>query len=104
MKMSAIDIAVPIVVDTREPSHSARIVLFTVIVNRCSEYNADDHPLMKRMHKPDDEKRMVVILAPDQYDDWLHCPAEEDGLRRGQQRRPTYGLPSLQSPRSGQIG
>jgi putative SOS response-associated peptidase YedK len=39
--------------------------------------NADDHPLMKRFHKPGDEKRMVVILPPDQYDDWLHCPVEE---------------------------
>jgi putative SOS response-associated peptidase YedK len=39
--------------------------------------NADDHPLMKRMHKPDDEKRMVVILEPGQYDDWLQCPAED---------------------------
>jgi putative SOS response-associated peptidase YedK len=39
--------------------------------------NADDHPLMRRMHKPDDEKRMVIILDPDQYDDWLHCPIED---------------------------
>jgi putative SOS response-associated peptidase YedK len=39
--------------------------------------NADDHPLMKRMHKLDDEKRMVVILDPHQYDDWLHCPPED---------------------------
>lgn len=39
--------------------------------------NADDHPLMKRFHKPNDEKRMVVILAHDQYDDWLNCPARE---------------------------
>ena len=39
--------------------------------------NADDHPLMQRMHKPTDEKRMVVILPPDQYDAWLHCaPAD----------------------------
>jgi putative SOS response-associated peptidase YedK len=39
--------------------------------------NADDHPLMRRFHKPDDEKRMLVILRPDQYDEWLHCPVEE---------------------------
>jgi putative SOS response-associated peptidase YedK len=39
--------------------------------------NADGHPLMQRFHKPDDEKRMVIILRPDQYDDWLHCPVEE---------------------------
>jgi putative SOS response-associated peptidase YedK len=39
--------------------------------------NADDHPLMRRFHKPNDEKRMLVILRPDQYDEWLHCPDEE---------------------------
>jgi putative SOS response-associated peptidase YedK len=39
--------------------------------------NADGHPLMQRFHKPDDEKRMLVILRPDQYDDWLHCPVED---------------------------
>ena len=39
--------------------------------------NADGHPLMQRFHKPDDEKRMLVILDPGQIDDWLHCPVEE---------------------------
>ncbi|HYC41744.1 MAG TPA: SOS response-associated peptidase family protein [Noviherbaspirillum sp.] len=39
--------------------------------------NADGHPLMQRFHKPDDEKRMLVILDPQQVDDWLHCPVEE---------------------------
>lgn len=33
--------------------------------------NADTHPLMRLLHKPTDEKRMVVILPDDQYDDWL---------------------------------
>ena len=39
--------------------------------------NADDHPLMQRMHKPTDEKRMVILLRPDQYDGWLNCPATD---------------------------
>jgi putative SOS response-associated peptidase YedK len=39
--------------------------------------NADGHPLMQRFHWPTDEKRMLVILRPDQYDEWLHCPVEE---------------------------
>ncbi|RJG03868.1 SOS response-associated peptidase [Noviherbaspirillum sedimenti] len=39
--------------------------------------NADHHPLMRRFHKPGDEKRMVVILEPDQYADWLQADAEE---------------------------
>lgn len=39
--------------------------------------NADDHPLMRRFHKPDDEKRMVVILDEAEYDRWLDCPANQ---------------------------
>ncbi|MDD2714051.1 MAG: SOS response-associated peptidase [Simplicispira sp.] len=37
--------------------------------------NADQHPLMNLFHKPTDEKRMVVILPPAQFDDWLAAPA-----------------------------
>ena len=33
--------------------------------------NADAHPLMQQFHKPGDEKRMVVILAPQHYQAWL---------------------------------
>ena len=39
--------------------------------------NADHHPLLKRFHKPEDEKRMVVILHPSDYAEWLACPVEE---------------------------
>jgi putative SOS response-associated peptidase YedK len=35
--------------------------------------NADDHPLMKRFHKPGDEKRSVVIVPSADYEDWLGC-------------------------------
>lgn len=35
--------------------------------------NADEHPLMSRMHKPDDEKRSLVVIAPEELDDWLGC-------------------------------
>lgn len=38
--------------------------------------NADQHPLMKRFHKPTDEKRMVVILPPGRFQDWLEAPVE----------------------------
>ncbi|MCX7219527.1 MAG: SOS response-associated peptidase family protein [Burkholderiales bacterium] len=33
--------------------------------------NADGHAVMTRFHKPGDEKRMIVILKPDQYQTWL---------------------------------
>lgn len=35
--------------------------------------NADGHALMQRFHRPGDEKRMVVILHPDEYAAWLSC-------------------------------
>jgi putative SOS response-associated peptidase YedK len=50
--------------------------------------NADDHAVFKLLHKPQDEKRMVVILNPDSFETWLkgsereawelvrQCPAE----------------------------
>lgn len=39
--------------------------------------NADTHPLMRQFHKPDDEKRMVVILDESAYDAWLQAsPAD----------------------------
>ena len=39
--------------------------------------NADAHPVMRRMHKPEDEKRMVAILRPEDYAEWLSCPVSE---------------------------
>jgi putative SOS response-associated peptidase YedK len=48
------------------------LVSFTMLT-----INADEHPLMQRFHKPGDEKRMVVILDPDQYADWLQADPEE---------------------------
>ena len=39
--------------------------------------NADAHPLMRQFHKPDDEKRMVVILPQARYSDWLQAGAQE---------------------------
>ena len=35
--------------------------------------NADDHPLMNKMHRAGDEKRSLVIVPPDDYDAWLTC-------------------------------
>lgn len=35
--------------------------------------NADDHSLMRRMHKPGDEKRSLVIVPASEYELWLTC-------------------------------
>jgi len=40
--------------------------------------NADEHPLMRRFHKPGDEKRSVVIVRPDAYADWLSCKSTDE--------------------------
>jgi putative SOS response-associated peptidase YedK len=40
--------------------------------------NAEGHPLMQRFHKPGAEKRSVVILRPEQYDDWLSCRTTDE--------------------------
>jgi putative SOS response-associated peptidase YedK len=39
--------------------------------------NADTHPLWSRLQKPGDEKRMPVILAREEYGEWLRCPVED---------------------------
>lgn len=39
--------------------------------------NADTHPLMNKLHKPTDEKRMVVILPEERYADWLHATPDQ---------------------------
>lgn len=39
--------------------------------------NADTHAFMCQFHKPEDEKRMVVILHEKDYDAWLDAPAKD---------------------------
>ena len=36
--------------------------------------NADAHPIFNRLHRPGEEKRMVVILDETDYDAWLEAP------------------------------
>lgn len=38
--------------------------------------NADEHVLFSTFHKPEDEKRMLVILDESEYENWLNCPIE----------------------------
>ena len=46
--------------------------------------NADDHPLMRRMHKPDpaygpdeQDKRSVVVISPQEQERWLRTTPED---------------------------
>lgn len=38
--------------------------------------NADTHPVMRNYHRPDDEKRRIVILREDDFGAWLEAPSE----------------------------
>lgn len=50
-----------------EPCYeSGRVVSFTMLT-----INANDHPVMRRFHKPEDEKRTPVVLSADNYLSWL---------------------------------
>lgn len=39
--------------------------------------NADHHPLMSRFHKPDDEKRSVVVIENGDFGRWLNATHEQ---------------------------
>lgn len=39
--------------------------------------NADDHAFYRRFHRAGEEKRMPIILAPEDYDAWLGCEVAE---------------------------
>lgn len=39
--------------------------------------SGEGHPTYQRMHKPGDEKRMVLILEPADFDRWLTCSPDE---------------------------
>lgn len=66
------------------------VISFTMLT-----VNADTHPVMQRFHKPDDEKRSVVIV--DQPLDWLAGPVE---LRSPLVRPPQASLKVEPAPRA----
>ncbi len=69
------------------------LVSFTMLT-----INADEHPLMKRFHSPEDEKRMLVLLEPSQYEEWLH--AAEDRITSFFQPYPADKLTAEAAPRA----
>lgn len=54
------------------PKDGRRLYTFAMLT-----VNADDHPLFRRLHKPGEEKRMPIILSPDDYGPWLTCSVDE---------------------------
>lgn len=66
--------------------------------------NAAGHPVFMRMHGPEDEKRMVVILSPDDYDTWLTCSPEEAKAYFRQWTGPLHAYAKPLPPRTKQSG
>ena len=60
-------------------THAARPAMMQVgtSAGKFFNYNDEGRPVMSRMHKPDDEKRSVVILRPDDWEEWLTTPNVE---------------------------
>lgn len=55
-----------------EPESGQLVVSFSMLT-----LNADEHPVMNRFHKPGDEKRTPVIIAPELHQRWLSATVEE---------------------------
>jgi len=55
-----------------EPETGELIVSFSMLT-----IEASNHPVMNRMHKPEDEKRTVIPLRPELFNAWLNATPEE---------------------------
>ena len=49
-----------------DPASGERVVSFSMLT-----VNADAHPVMQQFHKPGDEKRTPVVIAPTLHGAWL---------------------------------
>ena len=58
--------------------------------------NADAHPLLKRMHRPGDEKRQLRLVGASEAHEWLHQPA--DGALGWLDRLPDVALVGQAAP------
>ena len=56
----------------QQPDTGERRVSFSMLT-----VNADEHPVMRRFHPADDEKRTPVIIAPTLHERWLSATPEE---------------------------
>ena len=50
----------------------APLLSFTMVT-----MNAAEHSLLRDYHRPDDEKRIIVILPESQYVAWLNAPVSQ---------------------------
>ncbi len=59
--------------ETRRDEEGMRSWSFSMLT-----VNAADHPLMRRFHGAEDEKRSVVVVDPADYGRWLHAGSDEE--------------------------
>jgi putative SOS response-associated peptidase YedK len=69
------------------PATRERVTSFTMLT-----VNADAHPVMQQFHRAGDEKRTPVVLAPNQYAQWLSATPDE-----AMQMMHCHAMPALQS-------
>lgn len=55
-----------------EPDTGELIISFSMLT-----IEASTHPVMRRIHKPEDEKRIVVPLRPELFQVWLNATTDE---------------------------
>lgn len=55
-----------------DPASGEWVVSFSMLT-----VNADEHPVMRQFHKPEDEKRTPVIMPPHLHDDWLSADLQQ---------------------------
>jgi len=55
-----------------DPASGELVVSFSMLT-----VNADAHPVMRQFHKPGDEKRTPVIIAPELHDAWLSANPDQ---------------------------
>jgi putative SOS response-associated peptidase YedK len=63
--------------------------------------NGDGHPVYGRMHANGEEKRMVVIIDPAEYDRWLQCTPDQAKAFFKQWLGPLDACAAPLAPRSG---
>ncbi len=73
--------------------HDQPLFSFTMLT-----INADAHPLMQRFHRPEDEKRRVVLLEEAQYRPWLEAGAAD--MAAFLQRWPADRMTAAPAPRA----
>ncbi len=54
-----------------KPPAGEEVLSFTMLMIK-----ATDQPVMCNYHRPDDEKRMIVVLREEDFDAWLDAPPE----------------------------